>query len=121
MTDRIELKGIRALGTIGVLTEEQERAQPFEVDITVESDLSISGKTDSLHDTVNYAEVTETIVSIITNEKHFLLERVAERIAEETLKIDLVNAVNITIKKLRPPVPHHLEYSAVTIRREDKL
>ncbi len=32
MTDRIELKGIRALGTIGVLAEEQERAQPLEVD-----------------------------------------------------------------------------------------
>ena len=44
MTDRIELKGIRALGTIGVLPEEQERAQPFEVDITVESNLSISGR-----------------------------------------------------------------------------
>ncbi|MAR80367.1 MAG: dihydroneopterin aldolase [Acidimicrobiaceae bacterium] len=120
MTDRIELKGIRALGTIGVLPEEQERAQPFEVDITVESDLSTSGQTDSLHDTVNYAEVTEIIVSIITNEKHLLLERVVERIAEETLELDLVDAVNITIKKLRPPVPHHLEYSAVSIRREYK-
>ena len=118
MTDRIEIKGIRALGTIGVLPEEQERAQPFEVDITIESNLSTSGQTDSLNDTVNYAEVTEVTVSIITNEKHLLLERVAERIAEETLKIDLVDAVNITVKKLRPPVPHHLEHSAVTIRRE---
>ena len=117
MTDRIELKGIRALGTIGVLPEEQERAQPFEVDITVESDLSISGLTDSLHDTVNYAEITEAIVSVITSEKHSLLERVAERIAEETLKIEIIDAVNITVKKLRPPVPHHLEYSAVHIRR----
>ncbi len=118
MTDRIELKGIQAIGTIGVLPEEQERAQPFEVDITVESDLSKSGRTDSLNDTVNYAEVTEAIVTVVSNENHFLLERVAERIAEETLKIDRVEAVNITVKKMRPPVPHHLEYSAVTIRRE---
>ena len=118
MTDRIELKGIKALGTIGVLPEEQERPQPFEVDITVESDLSESGRTDSLNDTVNYAEVTEAIVTVVSSENHFLLERVAERIAEETLKINLVEAVNITVKKLRPPVPHQLEYSAVTIRRE---
>ena len=97
MTDRIELKGIRALGTIGVLAEEQERAQPFEVDITVESNLSTPGQTDSLQDTVNYAEVTETIVSIITNEKHLLLERVAERIAEETLKIDPVSYTHLTL------------------------
>jgi len=118
MTDRIELKGIQALGTIGVLPEEQERAQPFEVDITIESGLSKSGQTDSLTDTVNYAEVTEAVVAVITGEKHFLLERVAQRIAEETLKIDLVEAVDITVRKLRPPVPHHLQHSAVHIRRE---
>jgi len=118
MADRIELKGIKALGTIGVLPEEQERAQPFEVDVTLESDLSVSGQTDLLADTVNYAEVVETIVNIIAGEQHHLLERVAQRLADETLRIDRVEAVNITVRKLRPPVPHLLDYSAVTIRRE---
>ena len=39
--DRIELRGLRCVGTHGVLVEEQERAQPFEVDL----DRRISGVT----------------------------------------------------------------------------
>jgi len=35
---RIELRGLRLVGTHGVLAEEQERAQPFEVDL----DLSVA-------------------------------------------------------------------------------
>ncbi len=118
MVDQIEVKGIKALGTIGVLPEEQERAQPFEVDVTLESDLSQSGQTDELNDTVNYAEVVETVVNVITGEQHRLLERVAQRLADEILGIDQVEAVTVTVRKLRPPVPHLLDHSAVSIRRE---
>ena len=32
MPDRIEIRGLRALGLIGVNPEERERTQPFEVD-----------------------------------------------------------------------------------------
>ena len=39
MGDRIELRGLRVLGVHGALPEEQERAQPFEVDLDVEADL----------------------------------------------------------------------------------
>ena len=120
MVDQIEVKGIKALGRIGVLPEEQERAQPFEVDITLESDLSQPGLTDELNDTVNYAEVVEIVVNVIGGEQHQLLERVAQRLADEILLIEQVEAVNITVRKLRPPVPHLLDYSAVSIRRESK-
>ena len=118
MADLIELKGIKALGTIGVLPEEQERAQPFEVDVLLESDLSKPGQTDELTDTVNYAEIVEVVVNVITGENHQLLERVAQRLADETLRLQGVEAVTISIRKLRPPVPHLLDHSAVTIRRE---
>jgi dihydroneopterin aldolase len=118
MADRIELKGIKALGTIGVLPEEKERAQPFEVDIFIESDLSTSGQSDNLADTISYADLIETVVETVSGEQHQLLERVAQRIAEEALQFGSVDAVEITIRKLRPPVPYFVDYSAVTIRRE---
>lgn len=43
MMDRIELNKIQALGTIGVLPEEKNRAQPFEIDLAIETDLSVAG------------------------------------------------------------------------------
>ena len=44
--DVIELRGLRVMGTHGVLPEEHARAQPFEVDLDVEADLAIAGDSD---------------------------------------------------------------------------
>ena len=67
MKDRIELNKIQALGTIGVLPEEKNRAQPFEIDLAIETDLSVAGASDDLDDTINYGEVTELVAGIIQN------------------------------------------------------
>lgn len=117
MPDQIEVRGIRALGVIGVLPEEKERSQPFEVDLVIEADLSGAGATDDLGQTVHYGLATDRVVAVIAEESHELIERVAQRIAEEVLAMDHVDAVDVTIKKLRPPVPHHVDHTAVRIRR----
>ena len=54
---------------------------------------------------------------MITGESHELIERVAQRIAEEVLEMDRVEAVEVPVRKLRPPLPHALEFTAVRIRR----
>lgn len=118
MTDRVELRGLRALGIHGVLPEERERAQPFEVDLDVEADLRAAGASDRLEDTVDYGSLAESVAAIITNERHALIERLAERIAECVLADPRALAVTVTVRKLRPPVPVSLETAAVRIRRE---
>lgn len=115
--DRIELQGIRALGTIGVLPEEQARAQPFEVDLTIELDISKAGRTDDLELTVNYAAAISIVTNIIENEKTLLLERVATRIAEDVLNLDGVDTVEVVVRKLRPPVPEDILSTGVRIVR----
>ena len=50
MSDRIELRGLRVVGTHGALPEEQVRAQPFEVDLDIEVDLRPAGLSDDLDD-----------------------------------------------------------------------
>lgn len=117
MTDQIEVKGIRAMGVIGVLEHEKEQAQPFEVDLVIDADLRDAGETDDLSKTVHYGLAAERVVSVINSERHELIERVAQRIAEEVLAMDNVDAVEVTIRKLRPPIPHHVDYSAVRIHR----
>ena len=44
----IELRGLRAAGICGALPEEQERAQPLEVDLDVVADLAAAGTSDAL-------------------------------------------------------------------------
>ena len=48
-----------------------------------------------------------------------LLERLAALLAEAVLAVDVrIAAVEVAVRKLRPPVPQHLATSGVRIRRE---
>lgn len=118
MVDIIEIRGLRALGVIGVCPEEQDRAQPFEIDFDLEADLAGAGRTDDLADTIDYGMATALAEQVVTSERHQLLERVAHRIAEELLALDRVEGVRVTIRKLRPPLPNDVASSGVTIYRQ---
>ena len=116
-SDRIELRGLRVLGVHGALAEEQTRAQPFEVDVDVTADLSKAGATDELDDTLDYGAIAEAADRIVSGERFILLERLAQRIADEILADERVESVTVTVRKLRPPVPVDLATAAVTINR----
>ena len=118
MDDRIRLAGLRLLGVHGALPEEQDRAQPFEVDVDLVADLPAAGRTDSLADTVGYGAVVAAVERIVVGESHRLLERLATRIADDVLEVDpRITAVTVTVRKLRPPVPVDLAWAGVTITR----
>jgi dihydroneopterin aldolase len=121
--DRIELRGLQALGTHGVLVEEKERAQPFEVDLVLELDLRPPGRTDALADTVDYGSLAAAVEAVIAGPHVDLLEHLADRIAAAAA-VEAPDAVTltVTVRKLRPPVPVQLASAGVTIhRRRDEL
>ncbi len=113
----IEIRGLRALGIIGVNPEERNRPQPFELDLDLEADLALAGKSDQLADTVDYGTAVAVAETVVRTERHLLLERVAQRIADELLALDRIDAVTVTIRKIRPPVPQDVATAAVTITR----
>ncbi len=120
MTDRIELRGLRVVGTHGVLAEEHKRAQPFVVDVDIDADLSSAGRSDALADTVDYGAVATAIAGEVAGGAHAeLLEHLAERIATTVFAVagPGATAVSITVRKLRPPVPVDLLTAGVTITR----
>jgi len=116
--DEIWLRGLRVVGTHGVLAEEQTRAQPFEVDLALAVDLSAASTSDALDDTVDYGEVSGAVERIVREEHFALLERLGGRIAEVVLGLDRrIEAVTVTVTKVRPPVPVDLAAAGVTVRR----
>jgi len=115
--DRIELRGLRVLGTHGVLPEEQSRAQPFEVDLDLEADLRPAGRSDRLADTVDYGALAEQVAAVVSGERHALMERLAARIADTILDDRRVTSVTVTLRKLRPPVPVDLASAGVRVVR----
>lgn len=116
--DVIEIRGLRAVGLIGANPEEQERAQPFEIDLDLYADLSVAAATDELGDTINYGDVVTAAACVVETERHQLLEQVAQRVADEVLAVDeRATSVRVTIRKLRPPVPFDVATAGVTITR----
>ncbi|HVM09756.1 MAG TPA: dihydroneopterin aldolase [Acidimicrobiales bacterium] len=116
--DLIQLRGLRVVGVHGVLPEERERAQPFEVDLDIETDLSSAGASDHLDDTLDYGALTAIAERVVAEESYGLLERVAARVAEALLDADeRVASVTVTVWKLRPPVPMQLDRAGVRITR----
>lgn len=118
MADAIRLRGLQLLAFCGVLPEEIDRRQPFEVDLTVEVDLAAAGRTDALEDTIDYGALADTVVELAEARRYSLLERFATDIAEVVLAADdRITFVEVRLDKMRPPVPHQLDRSGVTIRR----
>jgi dihydroneopterin aldolase len=115
--DLIELRGLRASGICGALPEEQERAQPLEIDVDIEADLTMAGFSDDLGDTVDYGAVAAAIEAVVVTERFRLLERLAQRLCDVVLRDLRVTAVTVSVRKLRPPVPQHLATSGVRITR----
>jgi 7,8-dihydroneopterin aldolase/epimerase/oxygenase len=116
--DRIELRGLRLAGLVGVLPEERERAQPIELDLDVVVPLAAAGASDDLADTVDYGRVCAVVESVVGTGHVALLEHLAERVAAEVLAVDdRIEAVAVGVRKLRPPVPQLLDTSGVRITR----
>ncbi len=113
----IEILGIRAIGRHGVLAEEQARSQPFEVDLRIEADLSVAAASDRLEDTVDYGVLTEAVARTVELESYQLLERLADRIAGICTSLFGVRSVEVSVRKLRPPVPVQVASVGVTLQR----
>jgi 7,8-dihydroneopterin aldolase/epimerase/oxygenase len=116
--DRIELRGLRLVGVVGVLPEERTRAQPLELDLDLLVDLDTAGATDELTDTVDYGAVCDRVAQVVAEAQPELLERLAVLLAESVLALDgRITAVELAVRKLRPPVPHALDSSGVRVTR----
>jgi dihydroneopterin aldolase len=116
--DRIELRGLRLTGRVGVLPIEVEQAQPLELDLDLAVDLGAAGESDDLADTVDYGAVCAAVERIVGAGHVALLERLAALVADAVLAVDpRVSGVDVALRKLRPPVPQQLATSGVRIRR----
>jgi dihydroneopterin aldolase len=116
--DVIELRGLRASGIVGVLAHERTQPQPLDLDLDIALDLAPAGVSDDLADTVDYGAVCTAVAATVADGHVALLEHLAARVADAVLRLDdRIGAVDLTIRKLRPPVPLDLATSGVHIVR----
>jgi len=117
MTDRIALRGLRAVGHHGVYAEERENGQPFLVDVVLDVDLQAAARSDDVTDTVHYGELAQRVIAVVEGEPVNLIETLAQRIADVCLAADRVDAVEVTVHKPEAPVGVPFDDVAVSIFR----
>lgn len=113
----LRLRGLRLVATHGVLAQERERAQPFEVDLEIEMDLAAAALGDDITSALDYADVLSLVEDAMGPPPANLLEHLALRVARSILaSCDRANAVTVELRKLRPPVSFDLAWAAVMMR-----
>ena len=118
--DRIVLRGLRVLAFCGVLPEEKQRRQPFEISAEVTTDMTAAGLSDDLADTIDYGALTDKVAELVEHGRFDLLEFFAQRVAEVLLSDPRASEATVEVLKLRPPVAHHLEASGVRVTRSQQ-
>lgn len=101
----------------GVLPEERDRPQPFEVDLDLRLDLGPAGRSDLVADAVDYGIVAERVSAVVAHGRFVLLEALAEAVADAVLSDGRVAEVTVGVRKLRPPVPLDIASVGVSITR----
>ncbi|MCL6479766.1 MAG: dihydroneopterin aldolase [Peptococcaceae bacterium] len=112
------MKGMRFFGRHGVLPQERDLGQIFEVDVELMVDLKPAAEKDDLELSVSYADVYGAVEEIVTGESVKLLETLAERISARVLRrYGLVQSVRVVVKKPAAPIQGAFEYMAVDVLR----
>ena len=99
MSDGISLRGIRAYGKHGANPRERDFAQPFDVDVELDVDLSAARASDALADTIDYAALHAHVVRLVETQSFALLERLGETIVRAIMSDERIGAVRLTLAK----------------------
>lgn len=117
MKDRIDLTGIEVYAKHGVLSQEQERAQVFRVDVSAYLDLSVPGRSDDIADALDYSTLALEIREAVGAESNKLIEAVAARVADVVMSHSQVARCVVTIHKPHAPIDMVFDDVSVTIER----
>lgn len=115
--DSLHLTGIRVYGYSGALPEEQVLGQWFEVDLVITLDLSKSGRSDRLADTLDYRGVLAQVHHLVKSSRFNLIERLATAIADQILTEPQVQQVQVRLTKLAAPIPDFTGKVTVALTR----
>lgn len=119
--DKVIIKDLELFCYHGVNPEEKVDGQVFVFDIEACVDLSTPCVTDNVDDTVSYAKIIKTVRKVAQSEKNDLIERVAQRVADELfIEFSKIESLKITLKKPQAPIKADFNYVAVEIERARK-
>ncbi len=101
----IRLKKISFYAYHGVFRQEQNIGGKFEADIDIYTDFSLAAEKDSLHHTIDYEKVYNTIIEVSDQKKYHLLESLAIEIVDTLFaRFANISRIAFRVRKNNPPI-----------------
>ena len=97
--DRILIKDLLLRCVTGVNEFERKEKQDLIINVVLWSDLTEATETDDVQRTVDYKEVNKSIIKLVEDSKFFLIETLAEKVAQLCLRRERVVRVKVTVEK----------------------
>ena len=113
--DTVFIKGLELSTLIGVYDFERLAKQRIIVDVELQVDLSIAGKSDDVFDTVDYGKIAQCLSDICENATYTLLEALAHEMTTTILREYAVNKVRLTLNK--PDILENVEQVGIITER----
>jgi len=121
MTNIIRIKKATFYGYHGVRSEEQSVGGKFEADVDIYTDFSEAAKNDSLSETIDYHKVYSFMYHLALEQKYYLIEALAVKIANELLvRFTKINKVAVRVRKNNPPLGGVVDCVEVEVVKERK-
>jgi len=116
--DTIYINDLVVKCIIGVFENERVKKQPIVINIALSVDTRKAALSDDLNDTVSYHDIYLEINDMVSKSKFFLLEKMAQEIANLCLKDKRVEQVVVHIEK--PEAVKLGKSSAIEITRNNE-
>ncbi len=97
--DVIYIRDLLVRGILGVRPFERLKKQDIIIHLTLWADIRKAGETDNLDDTFDYSELKNRIAEMTEGSSFFLIERLADAIAQICLEEQKVHQVKIAVEK----------------------
>jgi dihydroneopterin aldolase len=121
MENIIRIKKATFYGYHGVRSEEQSVGGKFEVDVDIYTNFELASKNDALQDTIDYHKVYRFMYQLALEQKYYLIETLATRIADNLLiKFPTIDKISVRVRKNNPPLGGVVDCVEVEIIKERK-
>ena len=97
--DQIFLTGLTTDCIIGIWDWERRVKQKVVVDIEMAADIRNAAASDAIEDTLDYKAVSKSVIGFVEESSFFLVETLAERIADIVLTEFRIPWVRLTVNK----------------------
>lgn len=114
----VEITGLSLYTHHGVSDAEREVGQRLVLDLRLDVGETDATVTDSIEDTVDYAEVCQLVALIAQQRSHKTLERLCSTIADRLLADYDLEGVWVKATKPEPPIPLAVDEVSVEVWRE---